>query len=128
MSRAIGSATVLRLALAVAIAASCAFAVPAARLGAVFSPSPTCNRRASMRHSGPTVSRVVSAVDSRRHTYFGKGVIESVGLPGQNENPDDNGHGTLVAGVAAGSSTVHSGAAPNAKLVSLRVVNASGAA
>jgi serine protease AprX len=41
---------------------------------------------------------------------------------------DDNGHGTLVAGVAAGASAKYPGAAPGAKIVSLRVVGADGSA
>jgi serine protease AprX len=39
---------------------------------------------------------------------------------------DDLGHGTLVAGIAAGGSTAYRGVAPNARIVSLRVVNADG--
>jgi serine protease AprX len=39
---------------------------------------------------------------------------------------DTNGHGTMVAGIALGSSASYPGAAPNASVVSLRVVNDEG--
>ena len=41
---------------------------------------------------------------------------------------DDNGHGTLVAGIAAGSSAPFPGAAATARLVSIRVVTSDGSA
>src|SRR5207302_2590088 len=76
----------------------------------------------------PTIAVVDSGVDPERIADFGTRVVASVDFTAQNENPDDNGHGTLVAGLAAGSSAAHPGAAPNAKIVSLRVVNADGTA
>jgi serine protease AprX len=76
----------------------------------------------------PTIAVVDSGVDSRRIADFGARVVASVDFTEENENPDDNGHGTLVAGIAAGSSVAHTGAAPTAKIVSLRVVNADGTA
>ena len=45
----------------------------------------------------------------------------------ENENPIDNeGHGTHVSGIVASNSTTFKGVAPNAKLVAIKVLNASG--
>ncbi len=44
-----------------------------------------------------------------------------------NSPGDGRGHGTFVAGIAAGSAPGHAGAAPNAKLVSIDVMDDSGA-
>ena len=48
--------------------------------------------------------------------------------PTRGSGTDYSGHGTLVAGIAAGSSAAHPGAAPQADIVSLRVMNEEGRA
>ncbi|MDP8910851.1 MAG: S8 family serine peptidase, partial [Actinomycetota bacterium] len=47
-------------------------------------------------------------------------------LPTSDPKGDEYGHGTLVAGVAAGGASTYPGAAPTAPIVSLRVVNGQG--
>jgi serine protease AprX len=80
--------------------------------------------------NAPTIAIVDSGVDPDRVADFGGRVIASVNLSSSTPNAtgDDNGHGTLVAGVAAGASATYPGAAPGAKIVSLRVVGADGSA
>jgi serine protease AprX len=79
----------------------------------------------------PAIAVVDSGVEPGRVEDFGGRVVASLNLAsGMNgEAPtDENGHGTLVAGVAAGSASAYPGAAPNANIVSLRVVAADGSA
>ena len=80
--------------------------------------------------NAPTIAIVDSGVEPDRVADFGGRVIASVNLSSSTPNAtgDDNGHGTLVAGVAAGASARYPGAAPGAKIVSLRVVGADGSA
>jgi serine protease AprX len=83
-------------------------------------------------HAGraPAIAVVDSGVDPGRAADFGSRVIASVNLSSTTPDAtgDDNGHGTLVAGVAAGTSAKYPGAAPSAEIVSLRVVGADGSA
>jgi serine protease AprX len=79
----------------------------------------------------PAIAVVDSGVEPGRVEDFGGRVVASVNLAsGMNgEAPtDENGHGTLVAGLAAGSASAYPGAAPNANIVSLGVVAADGSA
>ena len=78
----------------------------------------------------PAIAIVDSGVEPDRVADFGGRVIASVNLASSTPGAtgDDNGHGTLVAGVAAGASAKYPGAAPGAKIVSLRVVGADGSA
>jgi serine protease AprX len=76
----------------------------------------------------PTIAIVDSGVDRSRVADFGGRIAASVDFSGDSQSADDIGHGTLVAGLAAGSSAAFPGAAPNADIVSLRVVNADGTA
>lgn len=77
----------------------------------------------------PTIAVVDSGVDAGRADFAGR-VVASVNLNSREPGAtgDDNGHGTLVAGLAAGASAVHPGAAPNARIVSLDVVDGNGMA
>ena len=75
----------------------------------------------------PAIAIVDSGVDATRLDDFGGRVRAQVNLAG-GANVDANGHGTLVAGIAAGGSSAYPGAAPNADIVSLRVVGADGSA
>jgi serine protease AprX len=77
----------------------------------------------------PAIAVVDSGVHSGRVEDFGGRVVASLnlasGMDGE-EATDKNGHGTLVAGLAAGSASAYPGAAPNAKIVSLGVVDKDG--
>ena len=75
----------------------------------------------------PAIAIVDSGVDESRLGDFGTRVRTEVNFAG-GPSDDENGHGTMVAGVAAGSSSSYPGAAPNADIVSLRVVGRDGSA
>ena len=64
------------------------------------------------------------------HHSFGGRVAASVDFTGEGRTDDPYGHGTHVAGIAAGNSHVSSGAytgvAPAAKLINVRVLNSQG--
>jgi serine protease AprX len=75
----------------------------------------------------PAIAIVDSGVDSTRVADFGGRVRTQVNFA-SGTSLDANGHGTLVAGVAAGGSSTYPGAAPNADIVSLRVVEENGSA
>jgi serine protease AprX len=76
----------------------------------------------------PTIAIVDSGIDTAR-ADFGTRVLEQVNFvsTGKANAPGDGrGHGTFVAGIAAGSAPGYAGAAPNAKLVSLDVMDDGG--
>jgi subtilisin family serine protease len=77
----------------------------------------------------PTVAVVDSGVDTTR-TDFGGRVIKQVTMTSlvPNAPGDGRGHGTFVAGVLAGSAAGYAGGAPNAKVVSLDVMDDNGMA
>jgi serine protease AprX len=78
----------------------------------------------------PTIAIVDSGIDSSKVADFGARVVAHVdfcslcpaGSPG-----DLEGHGTMVAGLAAGAGANYSGVARNANLVDLRTTRADGA-
>jgi serine protease AprX len=76
----------------------------------------------------PAIAIVDSGVDSTNLESFGGRVIASVNLsslsPGA--DGDDQGHGTMVAGIAAGGSPLAPGVAPNAPIVSVRTSDGEG--
>jgi serine protease AprX len=74
--------------------------------------------------SAPAIAIVDSGVDSSKLADFGARVRASVDFTGSAVNADDEGHGTMVAGLAAGALT---GVARSAPIVSLRTANAQGA-
>jgi serine protease AprX len=77
----------------------------------------------------PSIAFVDSGIEPNRKD-FGNRVLASVNmstLPG-NSQGDGQGHGTLVAGVAAGSAPGFSGAAPTAGIVALDVMDDQGMA
>jgi serine protease AprX len=79
----------------------------------------------------PTIAIVDSGVHPSRVADFGGRVVARLNLASSlsGEAPsDENGHGTLVAGLAAGSASAYPGAAPNANIVSLGVVDDEGSA
>src|SRR5919199_3208471 len=76
--------------------------------------------------AAPTIAIVDSGVQQRAD--FGSRLLAQVNLCSlcsSGSNDDEEGHGTMVAGVAAGSGQ-YGGGAPNAKLVSIRTANAKG--
>ncbi len=77
----------------------------------------------------PTIAIVDSGIDAGRADFGGR-VIEQVTLASRPDNQpgDGYGHGTAVASVAAGQAEGYVGAAPNAKLVSLDVLDDDGVA
>ena len=78
---------------------------------------------------GPAIAIVDSGVDTTR-ADFGTRVLTQVNLSSLTPNAkgDGRGHGTFVAGIAAGSAPGYAGAAPAAPIVSIRVMDDSGKA
>ncbi len=77
----------------------------------------------------PAIAIVDSGVDESRADFGGRVVkqVTLTSLPG-NSAGDGRGHGTFVAGIAAGSAQGYTGAAPSAKIVSLDVMDDQGMA
>ena len=75
----------------------------------------------------PTIAIVDSGVDPSVPDLAGR-VVREVNLTSlPNNSPHDGrGHGTFVASIAAGAGTFYAGVAPNAKLVSIDVVDDTG--
>ena len=79
----------------------------------------------------PAIAVVDSGIESSRSDFDGGSrVTAQVNLSSMTPNSpgDGRGHGTFVAGIAAGSANGRAGAAPNAKVVSLDVMNDAGMA
>jgi serine protease AprX len=76
-----------------------------------------------------TIAVVDSGIQADRPDFAGR-VLANVNLSTlPNNSPGDGrGHGTFVSGIAAGAAAGYAGAAPNAKLVSLDVMDDSGMA
>ena len=79
--------------------------------------------------SAPTIAVVDSGIDSSR-ADFGSRLLDQVNLASLSPNSpgDGYGHGTFVAGVAAGQASGFAGVAPSANLVSIDVMNDQGEA
>src|SRR5919197_371164 len=73
---------------------------------------------------GPAIAIVDSGVDAKR-ADFGTRVLTQVNLSSLTPTVkgDGSGHGTFVAGMAAGSAPGYAGAAPAAPIVSIRVMD-----
>jgi serine protease AprX len=85
--------------------------------GAITGPAP----------QAPAIAIVDSGVQARAD--FGSRLVASVvmcSLCLPTASGDDEGHGTMVAGVAAGSSATYPGGAQNAPIVSIRTADANG--
>ena len=76
----------------------------------------------------PAIAIIDSGIDATRTADFGSRVVASVNLSSLSPGAtgDQQGHGTMVAGVAAGASALYPGGAPNAQLVDVRTANANG--
>ena len=77
----------------------------------------------------PAIAVVDSGVEASRPDFGGRVVkqVTMTSLPG-NSPGDGRGHGTFVAGIAAGGAAGYTGASPSAKIVSLDVMNDQGIA
>jgi serine protease AprX len=79
--------------------------------------------------STPTIAIVDSGIQASRADFGGRVLAEvnMTSLPG-NSPGDGRGHGTFVAGIAAGSADGYAGAAPGSPLVSIDVMDDQGMA
>ena len=77
----------------------------------------------------PTIAIVDSGIDASRSDFGGR-VVAQVNMASLSGNSpgDGRGHGTFVAGIAAGSGDGYAGAAPASKLVSIDVMDDQGMA
>jgi serine protease AprX len=77
----------------------------------------------------PTIAVVDSGVEAGRSDFGGR-VVAQVNMSSRPNNSagDGRGHGTFVAGIAAGSGDGYAGAAPGSKIVSLDVIDDTGMA
>jgi serine protease AprX len=77
-----------------------------------------------------TIAVVDSGIDPSRTADFGTRLLTQVNMTslGPNSPGDGYGHGTFVAGIAAGAAAGYAGVAPKAELVSLDVMNDQGQA
>jgi serine protease AprX len=80
--------------------------------------------------AAPTIAVIDSGIQASRTDFAGR-VVADVNLstlPNNTTPGDGRGHGTFVAGVAAGNAAGYAGAAPNAKIASLDVMDDTGVA
>jgi serine protease AprX len=80
--------------------------------------------------NAPTIAVVDSGIQADRADFAGR-IVANVNLstlPGNTLNGDGRGHGTFVAGIAAGAADGYVGAAPKSKLVSIDVMDDNGVA
>jgi len=92
---------------------------------------PFYNDTETYRAATPTIAIVDSGIDQRRADFDGGARViadQVITTLTPNSPGDGRGHGTFVAGIAAGSATGYAGAAPQAKLVSLDVMDDNGMA
>jgi serine protease AprX len=77
----------------------------------------------------PSIAFVDSGIDASRSDFAGRvrAQVSLTSLPGDSPG-DGRGHGTFVAGLAAGAAPRHAGAAPTAGIVSLDVMDDEGMA
>jgi serine protease AprX len=87
--------------------------------GSLTSPAPTA----------PTIAVVDSGIDAGRLDFAGR-VYPQVNLSSLTPNAtgDDRGHGTFVAGIAAGAGAGYAGASPTSRILPIRVMDQNGVA
>jgi serine protease AprX len=80
--------------------------------------------------SAPTIAIVDSGIQGSRADFSGRVVadLNFSTLPNNTRPGDGRGHGTFVAGIAAGAAAGYAGAAPNAKIAALDVMDDTGTA
>jgi hypothetical protein len=78
----------------------------------------------------PAIAIVDSGIDASKADDFGSRIVARVDFSSLEPNAtgDPSGHGTMVAGVAAGGAAGHRGVAPTAPLVDVRVAASTGEA
>jgi serine protease AprX len=88
------------------------------------------NNASNPAKKAPTIAVVDSGIDTSKTADFGARVIKQVNLCSLTGNSagDGRGHGTFVAGIAAGSGPGYGGASPYSKLVSVDVMDDTGTA
>jgi serine protease AprX len=77
----------------------------------------------------PAIAIVDSGIDSSKVADFGNRVVASVNfstLSSGSSHGDPEGHGTMVAAIAAGGSSIYPGVSPNSPIVDLRTADAAG--
>jgi serine protease AprX len=92
---------------------------------------PMWGNRPSLGVAMPTIAIVDSGIEKNRADFdMGARVLEEVVITQLQPNSpgDGRGHGTFVAGIAAGSAPSQAGAAPQANIISLDVMDDSGMA
>jgi serine protease AprX len=77
----------------------------------------------------PAIAIVDSGIDASKTQDFGSRIVANVNLNSDDPSAtgDDEGHGTMVAGIAAGASPLYPGVVPTAPIVAIRTADASGA-
>ena len=77
----------------------------------------------------PAIAIVDSGIDASKSLDFGSRIVAHVNLDADDPSAsgDDEGHGTMVAGIAAGASPLYPGVVPTAPIVSIRTADANGA-
>ncbi len=90
--------------------------------------SPVWDAAAAAGVTPPAIAIVDSGIDTSKTNDFGNRVVASVNFSSTSSNAtgDAEGHGTMVAGIAAGASSDYPGVAPTAPLVSVRTADANG--
>jgi serine protease AprX len=80
--------------------------------------------------AAPTIAVVDSGIDASRSDVAGRvlGQVNLASLPGNTATGDGYGHGTFVAGIAAGAAPGYAGVAPKANLMSVDIMNDQGQA
>src|SRR5947209_5389280 len=75
--------------------------------------------------ASPAIAVIDSGVDGSRLADFGSRLVTQVNLSSREPNAsgDQFGHGTMVAGIAAGASSDYPGAAPLSNIVSIRTAD-----
>jgi serine protease AprX len=78
--------------------------------------------------TAPTIAIIDSGIDSSKVADFGSRIVASVNFSSLDPKAtgDNEGHGTMVAGLAAGASAAYPGAAPSANLIDLRTADGNG--
>jgi serine protease AprX len=92
---------------------------------------PLCVAKAAVTApQAPAIAIVDTGIDASRAADFGGRVVARANFSSLEPNVtgDPSGHGTMVAGVAAGNSSAYPGVARNARLVDVRVAASTGQA
>jgi serine protease AprX len=97
---------------------------------AAVAAAPTWGSADAAAPQAPAIAVVDSGIDSSKADDFGSRVVARVNFSSLEPDAtgDPSGHGTMVAGVAAGASAAHGGVARNAPLVDVRVASSHGEA